>query len=121
MDLSELHFFNPYAETAKTRNNLPHWQQKGAVYFVTFRLADAIPQSLLGPWQELREAWLLHHPIHGQRKSNVNITSAFPTQWNDGWTPDMVPVYCANQSVGKSWRVCSSISMENDFTIFHGW
>jgi hypothetical protein len=27
MDPSELRFFNPNAETSKTRNNLPHWQQ----------------------------------------------------------------------------------------------
>src|SRR5213080_653790 len=26
---------------------LPHWRQDGATYFVTFRLADALPQSKL--------------------------------------------------------------------------
>lgn len=62
MDISDLRFFNPYAEIAKTENNLPHWQQAGATYFVTFRLADALPWKLLGPWQDEREAWLRHHP-----------------------------------------------------------
>ena len=29
------------------QRNLPHWRQDGATYFVTFRLADALPQSAL--------------------------------------------------------------------------
>ena len=29
------------------RRGLPHWRQDGATYFVTFRLADALPQSAL--------------------------------------------------------------------------
>jgi putative transposase len=62
MHPSEFRFFNPNAETTKTRNNLPHWQQEGAVYFITFRLADAVPNFLLGPWKEQRTAWLAHHP-----------------------------------------------------------
>ncbi len=45
-----------------TRNRLPHWQQAGAVYFVTFRLADAVPVSLRLQWAEEREAWLRAHP-----------------------------------------------------------
>ena len=27
--------------------NLPHWQQEGATYFITFRLADSLPASVL--------------------------------------------------------------------------
>jgi hypothetical protein len=38
--MAALHFFNPHAEIRHTENRLPHWQQTGAVYFVTFRLAD---------------------------------------------------------------------------------
>jgi hypothetical protein len=41
---------------------LPHWQQEGAVYFVTFRLADAVPSNLLTQWAGEREAWLKVHP-----------------------------------------------------------
>src|SRR5437762_149680 len=29
------------------RRHLPHWEQEGATYFVTFRLADSIPNTLL--------------------------------------------------------------------------
>jgi putative transposase len=58
----QLRFFNPYAGIRHTENRLPHWQQKGAVYFVTFRLADAIPSNLLKQWETERELWLRFHP-----------------------------------------------------------
>ena len=60
--MNELRFFNPYAEIRHTGSRLPHWQQQGAVYFVTFRLADSIPSRLRDQWQNEREAWLKVHP-----------------------------------------------------------
>jgi REP-associated tyrosine transposase len=33
--------------TVRTRGRLPHWEAPGAVYFVTFRLADSLPKSVL--------------------------------------------------------------------------
>lgn len=60
--MSELRFFNPYAEIRHTGSRLPHWQQQGAVYFVTFRLADSVPSQLLDQWGNEREAWLKVHP-----------------------------------------------------------
>jgi hypothetical protein len=44
--VAELRFFNPYADIRFTANRLPHWQQQGVVYFITFRLADAVPHHL---------------------------------------------------------------------------
>jgi REP element-mobilizing transposase RayT len=58
----DLTFFNPYAEIEHLRNRLPHWEQKGATYFVTFRLADALPAELLRAWEEERARWLEWHP-----------------------------------------------------------
>src|SRR5438105_2793469 len=31
----------------RNRGHLPHWEAKGAVYFVTFRLADSLPHKAL--------------------------------------------------------------------------
>jgi REP-associated tyrosine transposase len=59
--VSALQFFNPYAETKQTENRLPHWEQR-AVYFVTFRLADAVPLDLLQQWERERETWIQLHP-----------------------------------------------------------
>jgi len=60
--MGELRFFNPYADIRFTTNRLPHWQQEGTVYFVTFRLADAVPHRLRTQWESEREAWLRVHP-----------------------------------------------------------
>lgn len=60
--MNNLRFFNPYADIQHTENRLPHWQQAGAVYFVTFRLADAIPVRLQNQWEDDRDAWMKVHP-----------------------------------------------------------
>jgi putative transposase len=62
MEVEELQFFNPYGDIRHTSNRLPHWQQSGAAYFVTFRLADAVPANLLSQWETEREIWLRLHP-----------------------------------------------------------
>ena len=41
--------------------NLPHWRQEGVTYFVTFRLADSLPDSVMeGALQERDEFLRLH-------------------------------------------------------------
>jgi hypothetical protein len=35
--------------------NLPHWRQDDAIYAVTFRLADSLPQSVLNGWHRERQ------------------------------------------------------------------
>src|SRR5205809_7163941 len=59
--MQELHFFNPYADILQTKNRLPHWQQTGVVYFITFRLGDAVPSHLVSQWETQRENWLRVH------------------------------------------------------------
>lgn len=41
---------------------LTHWRQQGSTCFVTFRLADAIPQEQLRQLKEHRRRWELAHP-----------------------------------------------------------
>jgi len=60
--MNELRFFNPYAEIRETGNRLPHWQQAGCVYFVTFRLADSVPKNLRSQLESERSMWLRFHP-----------------------------------------------------------
>ncbi len=56
-------FFNPFDEIRVTRHNLPHWQQPGAAYFVTWRMADSIPVEVLREWEAERDVWLLYHQL----------------------------------------------------------
>ncbi|MEO7724555.1 MAG: carbamoyl-phosphate synthase large subunit, partial [Chthoniobacterales bacterium] len=53
---------DPHGDTHRTLRNLPHWEQPGATYFVTFRLADAVPAELQQQWREELTSWLRHHP-----------------------------------------------------------
>jgi REP element-mobilizing transposase RayT len=55
-------FFDSSGEVRKHGDKLPHWQQGGAMQFVTFRLGDAIPGEKLRLWLEQRKVWLTHHP-----------------------------------------------------------
>ncbi len=38
--------------------HLPHWRQDGATYFVTFRLADSLPQAKRNELKRLKREWL---------------------------------------------------------------
>jgi carbamoyl-phosphate synthase large subunit len=62
--ISALQFqaFDPRGEIKMRERRLPHWQQEGATYFITFRLADAVPASVLGQWREELETWLKFQP-----------------------------------------------------------
>src|SRR5213082_2388493 len=59
---SEFRPVDPRAPVIQTRRRLPHWEQQGATYFITFRLADAVPQKLLRQWKEELETWRKFHP-----------------------------------------------------------
>jgi REP element-mobilizing transposase RayT len=41
--------------------NLPHWHRNGAMYFITFNLADSLPSHIINELQERRELWLKKH------------------------------------------------------------
>ena len=55
-------FFNPRSEILIQKNRLPHWEQDGCSYFLTFRLADSLPKRLLDEWRRERQIWLKLHP-----------------------------------------------------------
>jgi REP element-mobilizing transposase RayT len=42
--------------------NLPHITQPGVMYFITFRLADAVPTEIAERWKRERDEWLTRHP-----------------------------------------------------------
>ena len=46
----------------KYTHKLPHWRQDGKTQFITFRLADSLPQSKLQELSQAKEEWLKTHP-----------------------------------------------------------
>jgi type I restriction enzyme R subunit len=62
--------FKPYNKEAafhQTERRLPHREQAGCTYFVTWRLGDSVPLPLLAQWKAERAEFLL----------------AFPKPWDD--------------------------------------
>ena len=55
-------YLNPYEPLEISKRYLPQWRQEGTLYFITFRLADSVPQGGLKQWRLERDAWLTHHP-----------------------------------------------------------
>ena len=62
MSVPRFRAFDPHGELRRKKRNLPHWEQPGATYFVTFRLADAVPQDLMQQWKEELQTWREFHP-----------------------------------------------------------
>ncbi len=59
-------YFNPLTEIdIRTAGNLPHWEQGTVWYFVTFRLADALPSAVVEKIQLEREHWRRTHNLAG--------------------------------------------------------
>ena len=54
--------WNPVSGHAKTRRRLPHRKKDCAIYWITVRLADAIPRDKRGAFKEARKRWLKRHP-----------------------------------------------------------
>jgi putative transposase len=54
--------------------HLPHWRQEGATYFVTFRLADSLPQTKLDELAALRREWADKHPPPHTREQLETLT-----------------------------------------------
>jgi carbamoylphosphate synthase large subunit/REP element-mobilizing transposase RayT len=65
------------------RRNLPHWEQPGATYFVTFRLADAVPGSLLAEWKEELKTWLKFHPEPWDARTKYEYQKRFQDSRED--------------------------------------
>ncbi len=69
--------FDHQADLDRTRRNLPHWQQEGATYFVTFRLADAVPAEVARRWREELQKWRHFHP----EPWNTEIAAEYRTRF----------------------------------------
>jgi carbamoylphosphate synthase large subunit/REP element-mobilizing transposase RayT len=75
--------FDPYGELLQRRRNLPHREQPQATYFVTFRLADSVPQKLLRDWREEQDTWLKFHPKPWDWKTEREYHRRFVEQRED--------------------------------------
>ena len=75
--------FDPQGELTIYQRHLPHWRQKGATYFVTFRLADSLPQSKLAELRRLREEWKRKHFSRLEPATSDEEILAHKTEWEE--------------------------------------
>lgn len=78
--------FDPQIPAAIHRRNLPHGEQSGRTYFVTFRLADSLPRERLEQWQCQRDRWLRQNPPPHTEAQRREFHEKFPArfeQWLD--------------------------------------
>ncbi|HCN75596.1 MAG TPA: hypothetical protein DIT13_00200 [Verrucomicrobiales bacterium] len=62
--------FQPFSDRKPVRiyyTNMPHWRQEGCTYFVTYRLADSIPENVLHQWEREKLHWLSLRGIHVEK------------------------------------------------------
>ena len=79
-------YFDPRADVDVSRRNLPHWQQEGRTYFVTFRLYDSLPQEKLEVLRKNRAEWLYTNPepwSAAQSQEYHELFSEKVQQWLD--------------------------------------
>jgi REP element-mobilizing transposase RayT len=80
-------FFDTEAETTKAEGAyLPHWHQDGVIYFVTFRLADSLPQEKIKTFTEEKELWQKQNPEPHTPEQKAEYHVRFPQrlqQWLD--------------------------------------
>lgn len=107
--MATLKYFNPNEETEKHGGAyLPHWFQEGVLYFVTFRLADSLPQNKLKEWTAERDAWLAKHPEPHSPKETADYYERFPRkleEWLDaGYGSLMLNQPAAKECVERAIR-----------------
>jgi REP element-mobilizing transposase RayT len=61
-------YFEELQDIKIRHRNLPHWQQDGKYYFVTWRLADSLPAQLVRDWKSEADSWLSarHQPTSAE-------------------------------------------------------
>jgi type I restriction enzyme R subunit len=105
---SSINYFDPEAPTAFLSGDLPHWRQSGTTYFVTFRLADSLPQEKLQQWRAERDLWMQSHQEPHDEAALSQYYELFPQrlqQWLDAGTGSCaLAIPAVRELVEKSLR-----------------
>lgn len=81
-------YFDKDDEWLAWRTRLPHREQKLKIQFVTFRLADSLPQSVLRDYKMRKESFLRQYPKPWDRSTEIlfdrQFTSAMDSYLDNG-------------------------------------
>jgi REP element-mobilizing transposase RayT len=82
----EVSLFTPFDKdrpASITQRNLPHWRQDGCTYFVTFRLADAMPKDVLERWRTEKAEYLKRLPQPVSEAALEEATALFTAKFEE--------------------------------------
>ncbi len=82
----EVSLFTPFDKdrlASITKRNLPHWRQDGCTYFVTFRLADALPKETLERWRLEKAEYLKRLPQPVSEAALEEATALFTAKFEE--------------------------------------
>jgi putative transposase len=76
---TNMHALDLSAEVDISQRHLPHWFQRGAATFITFRTMDSMPQSVLARWEQQQACFLKWHNAAGKSLQTLQepLKSAF--------------------------------------------
>lgn len=80
-------FYDPQTPSNKNKTYLPHWQQNAKYYFITYRLADSIPQAKYQTLLQQKEDWLAQNPKPWTDQQETHYHKTFSNQF-DKWLDD---------------------------------
>lgn len=119
-------FYDKHAPTHRMNSGfLPHWHQNGKLQFITFRLADSLPQSKLAELRSERELFLTNNPkpwdSETQRKFNKLHGPAEEKLLNRGYgecilrNPDVrsIVVEALHHGDGSDYTLIAFVVMPN--------
>jgi REP element-mobilizing transposase RayT len=69
--------FDPDGEMDNYRRNLPHWRQDGALYFITFHLADSLPKEIIEQIRHQRQRLQVKRTDKLQRFEQIEYRRLF--------------------------------------------
>ena len=105
--------FDPSAPVGIYGRHLPHWRQDGATYFVTFRLADAIPQTKLREWEREMADWLKKNPEPHSPEQKAEYHERFTEKFQHWLDAGMGECCCGSRSFPPSSKRHCGISTVN--------
>jgi hypothetical protein len=72
LELPAWEYFNPRTEIeTQSGGDLPHWHQDTVWYFITYRLADALPKEVVEKIKDQREQWKKTHDLDKLSKQEL--------------------------------------------------
>ena len=74
------HGLHPHKPLTMYHRNLPHWRQDGATYFVTYRLADSLPQCKVDELKELKRERMARTALTAQESRPTLGSTALPSR-----------------------------------------